>query len=128
MARHDPHISMRQLSSNWTIDNHPAASRMTVSRRLKEFNLQSHNAVSKPLLSPAHVKARLNWCKQRRNWGYEKWATVIFSDEANFELINRKTIRRVLRYSNEKYKSRFVQKKVQGGGGWFGWNIGVHVE
>lgn len=45
---------------------------------------------------------------------------MIFSDESNFQLINRKTTPRVRRFRHEKYDERFVQKRVQGGGGSIG--------
>ena len=78
------------------MDNAPSHSSAQTRNFLNnEGVLHFKTPAQSPDLNP--IKARLNWCKQRRNWGYEKWATVIFSDEANFELINRKTIRRVLR-------------------------------
>ena len=41
---------------------------------------------------------------------------VIFSDESNFQIINRKITPQVRRFDFEKYNSRYVKKRVQGGG------------
>lgn len=120
LARLTPTASTRQLSNNWKRNDLRIASRQTVSRRLIEFKLESKLAVTKPLLTKVHKAKRLAWCKARRNWGYEKWASVIFSDEANYMLINRKSTPRVRRFRHEKYKDRFVKKVTQGGGGSIG--------
>lgn len=93
------------------------AKQSTVNNRLIEFQLESHYASTKPLLTDRHKRERLKWCKHRQDWGYEKWANVIFSDESNFMIVNRKTTPRVWRYKNEKYQTRMVKKSIQAGGG-----------
>ena len=60
---------------------------------------------------------RRKWCKERLNWSIEDWSKVIFSDESNFEVINRKSRIIVKRKANEKYNKRYVVPRVQGGGG-----------
>ena len=55
-------------------------------------------------------------CKVRLHWGVEEWSRVIFSDESNFEVINRKTKLKVKRFQ-KKFHEKFVQPRVQGGGG-----------
>lgn len=120
LARSFPNMSARSMS--FDAENHriPKISHQTVARRLHEFDLESHLAATKPLLKEIHKEKRLAWCLERQNWGYEKWASVIFSDESNYMLINRKTTPRVWRFSYEKYDERFVKKVVQGGGGSIG--------
>ncbi len=44
--------------------------------------LQKRRPVKKPFLSVAHKKARLQWCKDHRNWSAKDWEKVIWSDEA----------------------------------------------
>jgi hypothetical protein len=41
-----------------------------------------------------------------QNWSFSKWKLVIFSDESNFQLINRKNIPYVRRMIEEKYDKR----------------------
>lgn len=98
----------------------PCTSRQTVSRRLLEFNLESHPETEKQLLTPQHRTARFDWCVERKNWPFEKWSQVIFSDESNFQLINRKNTPLVRRFKEEKYDSRFIKQRVQAGGGSIG--------
>ena len=38
----------------------------------------------------------------------EKWKQVIFSEESNFEIINRKSNVLVKRFKSEKYSNHFV--------------------
>ncbi len=117
LARSDHTKSVRCLTGDWQRQGETIASKATVNRRLLEFNLNSYVSVSKPLLTKALKKCRLEWCQARKNWGYEKWASIIFSDEANYQLINRKTNPTIRRFSHEKYLDKFVRKTIQGGGG-----------
>lgn len=117
LAQTSPTASSRSLSADTEKHRIPKISHQTVIRRLNEFDLESHLATAKPLLTDVHKQNRLAWCKARQNWGYEKWASVIFSDESNYMLINRKTTARVWRFSNEKYDDQFIKKVIQGGGG-----------
>jgi hypothetical protein len=102
------------------IDEDKQASKATISRRLLEFSLESHKAIRKPLLSVVDLSKRLKWCIKRKNWTNQQWCRVIFSDESNFQIVNRKTRPFVRRFANEKFNSRFVQKTIQAGGGSIG--------
>jgi hypothetical protein len=82
--------------------------------------LASYQKTDKPLLTERDRQIRLEWCQERRNWSYSKWANVIFSDESNFQLINRKASPSVRRFQSEKYDPKFVKGRVQGGGGSIG--------
>ena len=70
---------------------------------------------------------RRKWFKERLHWQVEDWAKVIFSDESNFEVINRKSQVIVKRLSTEKYLAKFCLPRVQGGGGSAGiWGCITH--
>ena len=79
--------------------------------------MYSYVAPRKPLLSIKNKLNRRRWCKERLHWGVEEQSRVIFLDESNFEVINRKTKLKVKRFQNEKFHEKFVQPRVQGGGG-----------
>jgi hypothetical protein len=65
----------------------------------KNFELESFKATSyKPFLTANNRKGRLEWRKDRDNWSYEKWATVIFSDKSHFQLDNRKNKQLIRRF------------------------------
>lgn len=120
MARRNPRASLKDLKPNWTIgpiDDKKTASKATISRRLLEYGLESHQVIRKPMLSVADRKKRHKWCKARRNCTHTQWSRVIFSDESNFQIVNRKTRPYVRRFRNEKFNSRHIQKNLQAGGG-----------
>jgi len=121
LVRRSPESSLSELNSKWlTADGSPKASKSTISRRLLDFNLASYQKADKPLLTDRDRQIRLAWCQERRNWSYSKWSNVIFSDESNFELINRKVSPTIRRFKHEKYDPKFVKGRVQGGGGSIG--------
>lgn len=54
----------------------------------------------KPFISEKNRKARLRWCKERKDWSLDQWKEVIWSDESPFVLrFNRRT--RVWRTQDE---------------------------
>lgn len=120
LARAMPTASRRDLGAVWKRNDEPIATPKTVGNRLKEFGLNSFVAAEKPVLTRAHKQARLKWCEERRNWGYSKWADILFSDESNFKIVNRKTKPTVWRYREEKYSEKMIMPRKQGGGGSIG--------
>lgn len=122
LARANPYWSIRKLSMVWCSDGSPVprVGRSTISNRLLEFKLESHEVTVKPLLNAKDKEKRLKWCMERRNWSHEKWASVIFSDESNYQVINRKNKPTVRRFKEEKYEPRFIKGRVQAGGGSIG--------
>ena len=57
------------------------------------------------------------WCKERLHWLEEDWSKVIFNDESNFEVVNRKSRFIVEKLASEKNKERFCVLRAQGDGG-----------
>ncbi len=51
------------------------------------------------------------------NWSVEEWSRVIFCDESNFQVFNRKSKVMVKRLGSEKYDTKFCVPRLQGGGG-----------
>ena len=89
----------------------------TIRRVLKKKEVIASLAVKKQFLSITDKKKRLKWCKERKNWSIEKWAKVLFTDEANFEVTNRKGRFWFWRKKSPSTKYKFVLSKTQGGGG-----------
>lgn len=58
----------------------------TVRQRLQDVELSGRKAKKKPLLSEKNRKARLEWAKNRRNWTYDEWKNILWSDETNIEV------------------------------------------
>ena len=65
--------------------------------------------------------------QRRPDWSVEQWEKVIWSDEANFQVVNRKGRIYVKRFATEKYSDRFLQHRQQVGGGSVGiWGCFSH--
>src|SRR4030095_9798928 len=58
----------------------------TLQRRLDQAGIQKHLALKKPFLSSEHMRARLEWAMERKDWTIEDWNKVIFSDESKVEI------------------------------------------
>jgi transposase len=117
-VREDPKISNGRLAAEFSSrEKNVSISRDTVRRSLKKRNIGTYTAQKKPFLTKKHMRNRFNWCKERLHWDVEKWSKVIFSDESNYEVINRKSRVLVKRLPNEKYHSKFCSPRQQGGGG-----------
>ena len=57
------------------------ASPETVRRALRRGELGAIIRPKKPMLSPANIKKRLEWCHLRKDWTSDDWRRVIWSDE-----------------------------------------------
>jgi hypothetical protein len=110
-ARVNPTVTNGGLAANLNV------SRETVRRSLKRRGIGTYTAQRKCLLTYRNRRRRYFWCKERLHWSVEDWSRVIFSDESNFEVINRKNRFLVKRLKHEKYLHRFLQPRLQGGGG-----------
>lgn len=75
----------------------------TIQRRLKEMGLMARTPAKKPLLNKRMKKARLNWAKNKQNWGESEWSRIIFSDESKFNLIGPDGCLTVRRRNGERY-------------------------
>lgn len=118
MVRLNPNLSYRRLAASFNSRTEKISiSRFTVQRVLKKKGIQSYIAARKPLLTKKQMRKRLKWCRERKHWDVEQWSKVIFSDESNYEVINRKSRVFVKRLKEEKYLHRFLQPRLQGGGG-----------
>lgn len=56
----------------------------TVIRRLKEKGLNSYRPAIKEKLTSAHIQSRLEFAERYRNWTFENWKQVVFTDEKVF--------------------------------------------
>ncbi|GFW36510.1 HTH_Tnp_Tc3_2 domain-containing protein [Trichonephila clavipes] len=61
---------------------HTRVSSKTIHRRLIEQNLRSHRPLRHLSLTPAHCRARLQWCLARSGWNHADWGRFVFIDES----------------------------------------------
>lgn len=118
MQRKNPTLSFRKIAKEFNSSGlNVRVSHETVRKVLRNKGLLSYVAIRKPLLTLRDRLKRKKWCKDRLLWTVEDWSRVIFSDESNFEVMNRKGRVIVKRFKSEKYHSRYVTPRLQGGGG-----------
>jgi len=79
-------ITRSATLSKITEDLQIEASLMTVRRALTKLSIHNRMALSKPFVSEANRKKRLQWCVERRNWSAEDWANIVWSDECSVEV------------------------------------------
>ncbi|CAF0715322.1 unnamed protein product [Brachionus calyciflorus] len=107
------------LANQWKLSK--TASSFLVRRRLMANKLEWKFAVKKPRLSANHVKARKAFCKMVKPWPVSKWRQVLFSDEMNIEVDNRKiefVFVGPVQRNTIKIVSFNVQKRK-----WFDWDM-----
>ena len=119
-ARDNPRISLKKLCQKYNCDGNATISKSTMSRRLIQRGLCSYVAARKPLLKTSDLIKRKQFCRKILNMSHSELRKIVFSDESNFELFNRKMRVHVRRFSSEKYSARMLTPRVQGGGGSIG--------
>lgn len=89
----------------------------TIKRRLQEAGLYGRKSAKKPFISKKNREARLRFAREHVNWSYEKWKTVLFSDESRFKLFQSDGICWVRRPINERFNPKYTRPTVKHGGG-----------
>ena len=117
IARKNPFYSVKSVTDEINQNLNNRISRQTVGRRLMDRKLFSYTAARKPFLKRQDYKKRLKFCQQLIRMSDEQIKKIIFSDESNFTIINRKNRILVRRHQNEKYHSRMLAPRLQKGGG-----------
>ena len=117
ISRKNPSFSAKAIAQEVNLALNNQISRQTVNRRLIERKLSSYVAVRKPLLKPSDKTKRKQFCKKKLAMSNDQLRRIIFSDESNFTVINRKNRVIIRRRHNEKFHSRFIVPRLQNGGG-----------
>ena len=109
--------SSRQLSSKFTLSNGTQLSAHTIRRRLLDPGHCSYTAKRKSIRNASQRKVRLQFANDYITWLPYDWKRIIWTDEAHFELFNRKnrTLVRQIRSASEKPFS-LVPRMQKGGG------------
>lgn len=102
------------------LSNNQTAIPSTVRKILQEHDYMLRPACQKPRLTENHVKQRLKFCKEHQTWTKRRWRDVIFSDEMNVEVDNRKNRIMLRRTIDEKFKSDCLERRRRQGSGSIG--------
>lgn len=112
-ALQDPIETSRSVGANWMRAVDHRVSMRTVYRRIHSFKLFSYRPHFRLPLTREHMRARLEWCIERDQWG-EGWNHVIFSDESRFCLWKSDGRLRVRRRRNDRRDLASVQRRHTG--------------
>lgn len=89
----------------------------TVRNRLREVNLRARWPAVRPVLTAAHHRARLTWCRAHVAWTRQQWAQVLFTDESRFARLFHDGRIRVWRRLGERYQGTNIIERDRYGGG-----------
>ena len=81
-----PHKSTRILTQDLRRRDIVSVSHFTVLNYLKSLRATPYKPQKQPNITDSQKKSRLNFCKERKNWGVEEWRRILFSDESPFQL------------------------------------------
>ena len=84
----------------------------TISRILRQYNMTSYIAPTKPRITPKQRRARIDWCNEHLSCSIPDWSKVIFSDESNYEVLNRKNRIYFRRFRTGQTRSERSQKRT----------------
>lgn len=88
----------------------------TTGKYLNNLGWKSCFKCKKPFLTNTHAKARLDWCRERRQ-SIPEWKHIIFTDESRFCMNRPDGGERVWRRVHEKYHNSCITPTVKFGGG-----------
>lgn len=79
----------------------------TLGNYLRKIGIGTCVAAKKPLINLRHMKARIDWADQHRQFTIDQWKKVIFTDESTFQ--NFSSGRQfVKRPKNERFNQKYV--------------------
>ena len=76
----------------------------------------SYVAPRKPRITPAQRRTRVTWCYEHLSRSVNGWSNVVFMDESNYEILNRKNRIYVRRFRHEPTRFERLQQRVHRGG------------
>jgi len=89
-------------------------SNSTIHRILDSLNMDHWIAKKRPFLSKDQVKARLAWAEERKDWTFDDFAKVIFTDECSVERGSGKRPKWIWCYKHQRLDTGFVQTYGKG--------------
>ena len=107
----------RQLSSQFTLSNGTQLSARTIRRRFLDAEYRSYTAKLKSIRSALQRKVRLQFASDYIAWLSYDWKRIIWTDEAHFELFNRKNRTLIRRSRSESEKPFSFVRRMQKGVG-----------
>ena len=110
----DDTLSLTDLVRFARTDLNLTITRQTVSRILRNFDMVSYIAPRKPRITPVQRRTRVVWYYERLSSSVND---VVFTDESNYEILNRKNRIYIRRFRHDPTRFERSQQRVHRGGG-----------
>lgn len=101
------------LAARWELSSGKRASPRTVRSILKAHKMNWCAGAVKPRLTPKHLQKRREFCEAYKHWTAADWRRVVFSDEMNIEVDNRKGRCMLRRRPGERYHPDCVVERTR---------------
>lgn len=88
----------------------------TIRKRLQEQGMKCRIPARKPYLKPEHIRWRLKFAKNHRDWGVSNWEKVVFSDEKIFRASSKGQVRVYRPKRSNRYDKRYLVPSTNRGG------------
>ena len=112
----DDTLSLTDLVRFARTDLNLTITRQTVSRILRDFDMVSYIAPRKSQITPAQRCTRVACCYEHLSWSVNDWSNVVFMDESNYEILNRKNRIYIRRFRHHPTRFKRSQQRVHRGG------------
>ena len=113
----DDTLSLTDLVRFARTDLNLTITRQTVSQILRDFDMVSYVATRKPRITPAQRCTRVVWCYEHLSWSVNDWSNVVFTNESNYEILNRKNRIYIRRFRHDPTRFERSQQRVHRGEG-----------
>ena len=113
----DDTLSLTDLVRFARTDLNLTITRQTVSRILRDFDMISYIAPRKPRITPAQRRTGVAWGYEHLSWSVNDWSNVVFMNESNYEILNRKSRVHIRRFRHDPTRFERSQQRVHRGGG-----------
>jgi transposase len=102
----DPFLSYQDIRARTGVN----VSNTTFKKYLKESGYGHWKAAKRPQLKEEHAALRLQWAEAHKDWSYEEWSKIIWSDECSIEIGKGTKNIWVFRMNQigEKWKKEFI--------------------
>ena len=112
----DPFLTGNETARQTIGVNNRPISGDTVRRRLRINNLSCRRPARRPVLTQQHRHNRLQWTTFHRNWRYQQWKHVIFTDETRVCISHADGRVRIWRRRGHRYDDQCVVERDPWGG------------
>ena len=113
----DDTLSLTDLVRVARTDLNLTITRQTVSRILRDFDMVSYIAPRKPRITPAQRRTRVACCYEHLSWSVNHWSNVVFTNESNYETLNRENRIYIRRFPHDPTRFERSRQRVHRGGG-----------